>query len=94
MNFRMHHFLFCRKIRKNAVERRKLVVLVHGKIDDQETLNRIIKKNVESGKKEKEILNLDQLRQSLPVYDLPNAAIDLKPIGVDPLEQKESATVQ
>ncbi|CCD67861.1 Insulin-degrading enzyme [Caenorhabditis elegans] len=82
--------LFDKKIRKDAAERRKLAVFVHGKNEDQEAVNTIIKKNAESGKKEKEVLYSDQLRQFLPLYGRPIAAIDLKPIGVDPLEHQET----
>lgn len=78
----MHYLLFYRKIQKDAAEQRKLVVIVHGKNDDRETVDRIIKKNIESGKQLKEILYWDQLRQFLPLNEQPMAAIDLKPIGV------------
>ncbi|PIC23640.1 hypothetical protein B9Z55_017270 [Caenorhabditis nigoni] len=78
-----------RKIRKDAPERRKLAILVHPKNEDQEKIEEIIKKNAEMGRKEKEIKDVDELRQFLPFYGFPIPAIDLKPIGIDPLEHKE-----
>lgn len=83
--------LFDKKIKKDAAERRKLAVFVHGKNEGKEAVDEIVKKNAEAGKKEKEVKYVDQLRQFLPLYGRPQAAIDLKPIGVDPLEHKESA---
>lgn len=84
--------LFDKKIRKDAAERRKLAVFVHGKNEDRTVVDEVIKKNAEAGKKEKEVLYLDQLRQFLPLYGRPQASIDLRPIGVDPLEHKERST--
>ncbi|KAF1751249.1 hypothetical protein GCK72_017803 [Caenorhabditis remanei] len=83
--------LFDKKIKKDAAERRKLAIFVHGKNEDKTVVDEVIKKNAEAGKKEKEVLYLDQLRQFLPLYGRPQAAIDLKPIGLDPLEHKDTS---
>ncbi|UMM35850.1 hypothetical protein L5515_008285 [Caenorhabditis briggsae] len=84
--------LYDKKIRKDAPERRKLAVFVHGKGEDREKVDGIVKKNAEAGKKEKEVEYVDQLRQFLPLYGRPIPAINLKPIGVDPTEHKQPST--
>lgn len=61
---------------------------MHGKNQDQAAVDEVIKENAAKSKKEKEVQYMDQLRQFLPFYGRPIAAIDLKPIGVDPLEPK------
>uniref|UniRef100_A0A8R1HQ00 Insulin-degrading enzyme n=1 Tax=Caenorhabditis japonica TaxID=281687 RepID=A0A8R1HQ00_CAEJA len=80
------------KIAKGAEERRKLAVFVHGKNEGKSVVDEIIKKNITDGKKEQEVQYTDQLRQFLPLYGRPKAAIPLKPIGVDPLEHREPET--
>ncbi|CAI2355411.1 unnamed protein product [Caenorhabditis sp. 36 PRJEB53466] len=84
--------LFDKKIRKNAAERRKLAVFVHGKNEDKVVVDETIKKNSEMGKKEKEVQHVQQLRQYLPFYGRPMPSIELKPIGMDPLQSQAEPT--
>ncbi|CAI5452084.1 unnamed protein product [Caenorhabditis angaria] len=78
--------VFDKKIRAGAPERKKLAVFVHGKDETRTKVDEIIA-NKSADKKEKEVKYIEQLRQFLPMYGRPQAKIELKPIGLNPLEE-------
>ncbi|CAD6193834.1 unnamed protein product [Caenorhabditis auriculariae] len=86
--------LFDRKFLKTSPELKKLAVFVHGKNENKEQVSEILRVKAAAGDaREKEISNLEELRQTLSLYGRPKAKLDLLPIGLDPLEQPQERSV-
>ncbi|CAB3398604.1 unnamed protein product [Caenorhabditis bovis] len=81
--------LFDKKFGKDAAERKRLAVIVHGKNETPEKVAEIIKSRP-ADSKQKEIEHSEELRQTLPFYGRPKPKINLKPIGVDPLKKSDN----
>ncbi|PIO70585.1 peptidase M16 inactive domain protein [Teladorsagia circumcincta] len=78
---------FDRKFSKNAPERRKVAVFVHGKDDQRDGIveKTRAKREVAGKDKLEEIECMEQFRQSLSLYGRPRPKMNLPPIGAEPL---------
>lgn len=75
------------KFNRDAPERRKVAVFVHGKDDERDGIVEKARTKRETAGKERieEVECMEQFRQSLALYGRPRPKLNLPPIGAEPL---------